>query len=222
MFAKQLVHLLKHEMSLEMKQKHFLSSIVLYIVSTIFVCSLSFTSISETSIWNALFWIIILFSLTNAISKSFLNENSDKQLFLYTLINPRVLILGKIVYNMVLSIALVLISFVIYTIFIKSDGLTDLNYGLFFLAVLLGSMSISATLTMVSAIASKTNNNIGILSILAFPILIPSILLSIQFSNLAINGGTLEMGGQFVVFLSLINLLIIILSFLLFPYLWRE
>jgi len=205
-----------------MKQKHFLSSIVLYIVSTIFVCSLSFTSISETSIWNALFWIIILFSLTNAISKSFLNENSDKQLFLYTLINPRVLILGKIVYNMVLSIALVLISFVIYTIFIKSDGLTDLNYGLFFLAVLLGSMSISATLTMVSAIASKTNNNIGILSILAFPILIPSILLSIQFSNLAINGGTLEMGGQFVVFLSLINLLIIILSFLLFPYLWRE
>jgi len=222
MFAKQLVHLLKHEMSLEMKQKHFLSSIVLYIVSTIFVCSLSFTSISETSIWNALFWIIILFSLTNAISKSFLNENSDKQLFLYTLINARVLILGKIVYNMVLSIALVLISFVIYTIFIKSDGLTDLNYGLFFLAVLLGSMSISATLTMVSAIASKTNNNIGILSILAFPILIPSILLSIQFSNLAINGGTLEMGGQFVVFLSLINLLIIILSFLLFPYLWRE
>jgi heme exporter protein B len=75
---------------------------------------------------------------------------------------------------------------------------------------------------MVSAIASKTNNNIGILSILAFPILIPSLLLSIQFSNLAINGGTAEMASQFIVFLSLINLLIIILSFLLFPYLWRE
>jgi hypothetical protein len=30
------------------------------------------------------------------------------------------------------------------------------------------------------------------------------------------------MAGQFIVFLSLINLLIIILSFLLFPYLWRE
>ncbi len=222
MFAKQLVHLMKHEISLEMKQKHFLSSIVLYIVSTIFVCSLSFTSISETTIWNALFWIIILFSLTNAISKSFLNENSDKQLFLYTLINPRVLIVGKIVYNMALSLILVILSFLIYTIFIQSDGLTNINYGLFFLAVLLGSMSISSTLTMVSAIASKTNNNIGILSILAFPILIPSLLLSIQFSNLAINGGTAEMGGQFIVFLSLINLLIIILSFLLFPYLWRE
>ncbi len=222
MFAKQLVNLLKHELTLEMKQKHFISSIVLYIVSTIFVCSLSFTSISETSIWNALFWIIILFSLTNAISKSFLNENSDKQLFLYTLINPRVLIVGKILYNLVLSILLVVLSFVVFTIFIQSDGLTDMNYWLFFLAVILGSTSLSSTLTMVSAIASKTNNNIGILSILAFPILIPSILLSIEFSNLAINGGTTEMAGQFIVFLSLINLLIIILSFLLFPYLWRE
>ena len=222
MFLKQLLHLIQHELSLEMKQKHFLSSIILYIVSTIFVCSLSFTSISETSIWNALFWIIILFSLTNAISKSFLSENSDKQLFLYTLINPKVLILGKIIYNLVLSILLVVLSFIVFNIFIQSDGLTDMNYPLFFLAVLLGSTSLSSTLTMVSAIASKTNNNIGILSILAFPILIPSLLLSIQFSNLAINGGTTEMAGQFILFLSLINLLIIILSFLLFPYLWRE
>jgi heme exporter protein B len=97
-----------------------------------------------------------------------------------------------------------------------------MNYGLYLIAVVLGSTSISSTLTMVSAIASKTNNNIGILSILAFPILIPSLLLSIQFSNLAILGGTVEMSAQFIVFLSLINLLIVILSFLLFPYLWRE
>lgn len=222
MFVKQLAHLLKHELMIEMKQKHFISSIVLYIISTIFVCSLSFTSITETSIWNGLFWIIILFSLTNAISKSFLNENSDKQIFLYTLINPRVLIIGKIIYNLVLSILLVLISFIVFNIFIQTDGLENINYPLFLLAVVLGSTSISSTLTMVSAIASKTNNNIGILSILAFPILIPSLLLSIQFSNLAIDGGTLEMATQFIVFLSLINLLIIILSFLLFPYLWRE
>ena len=114
MFIKNLFHLVRHELKLEMKQKHFLSSIVLYIVSTIFVCSLSFTSIEETKIWNALFWIIILFSLTNAISKSFLNENSDKQLFLYTLLNPRVLILGKILYNLVLSVFLVLLSFFIF------------------------------------------------------------------------------------------------------------
>jgi heme exporter protein B len=222
MFVKQLIHLVRHELSLELKQKHFFSSIVLYVVSTIFVCSLSFSSIEDTKIWNALFWIIMLFSLTNAISKSFLNENSDKQLFLYTLLNPRVLILGKIIYNLVLSIFLVLLSFFIFNFFIQSGGLQNINYGLFLLAVLLGSLSLSSTLTMVSAIASKTNNNIGILSILAFPILIPSLLLSIQFSNLAINGGTADMASQFIVFLSLINGLIIVLSFLLFPYLWRE
>ncbi len=205
-----------------MKQKHFLSSIVLYIVSTIFICSLSFTTIQDTSIWNALFWVIILFSLTNAISKSFLNENSDKQLFLYTLINPRALILGKIIYNLFLSVILVLISFVVFLILIKTEGLENLNVNSFLLAVILGSCSISSTLTMISAIASKTNNNLGILSILAFPILVPSLLLSIRFANLSLAGASLEITTEYIVFLSLINLLIITLSFLLFPYLWRE
>lgn len=218
---KQITQLIKHEFSLELKQKHFVSSIVLYIVSTVFVCYLAFDEIKENTIWNALFWIIILFSLTNAISKSFLNENSNKQLFLYTLINPRALILGKIIYNLVLSIALVFITFVIYTIFVKTE-LTDINYGLFSVSAIIGSMGISSTLTMISAIASKTNNNIGILSILAFPLILPSLLLSLQLSNLAILGGDWSQANEFIVMLLAINILIIALSFLLFPYLWRE
>lgn len=218
---KQITQLIKHEFSLELKQKHFVSSIVLYIVSTVFVCYLAFDEIKENTIWNALFWIIILFSLTNAISKSFLNENSNKQLFLYTLINPRALILGKIIYNLVLSIALVFITFVIYTIFVKTE-LTDINYGLFSVSAIIGSMGISSTLTMISAIASKTNNNIGILSILAFPLILPSLLLSLQLSNLAILGGDWSQANEFMVMLLAINILIIALSFLLFPYLWRE
>lgn len=218
---KQITQLIKHEFSLELKQKHFVSSIVLYIVSTVFVCYLAFDEIKENTIWNALFWIIILFSLTNAISKSFLNENSNKQLFLYTLINPRALILGKIMYNLVLSIALVFITFVIYTIFVKTE-LTDINYGLFSVSAIIGSMGISSTLTMISAIASKTNNNIGILSILAFPLILPSLLLSLQLSNLAILGGDWSQANEFIVMLLAINILIIALSFLLFPYLWKE
>lgn len=218
---KQITQLIKHEINLELKQKHFVSSIVLYIVSTVFVCYLAFDEIKENTIWNALFWIIILFSLTNAISKSFLNENSNKQLFLYTLINPRALILGKIIYNILLSVALVFITFIIYTIFVKTE-LTDINYSLFAISAIIGSMGISSTLTMISAIASKTNNNIGILSILAFPIILPSLLLSLQLSNLAILGGNFEQANEFIIMLGAINILIIALSFLLFPYLWRE
>lgn len=218
---KQITQLIRHEINLELKQKHFVSSIVLYIVSTVFVCYLAFDEIKENTIWNALFWIIILFSLTNAISKSFLNENSNKQLFLYTLINPRALILGKIIYNIILSVALVFITFIVYTIFVKTE-LTDINYSLFTVAAIIGSAGISSTLTMISAIASKTNNNIGILSILAFPIILPSLLLSLQLSNLAILGGDWEQASEFIIMLGAINILIIALSFLLFPYLWRE
>lgn len=218
---KQISAIIKHEFNLELKQKYFISSILLYLVSTVFVCYLSFEKIEESTIWNGLFWIVILFSLTNAISKSFLNENSSKQLFIYTIINPRHLIIGKIVYNLILSIFLVTFSFIIFNILIETEK-TNFNPQLFIVGCILGSMSISSILTMISAIAAKTNNNIGILAILAFPIILPSILLSIQVTSLSFIGGEFNQAIDTLVILGALNILSIALAFLLFPYLWRE
>lgn len=214
-------HLIRHEFKLEFKQKQFVSSIVMYIVSTIFVCYLTFTKIEDGTIWNGLFWIVILFSLTNAISKSFLNENSSKQLFLYTLINPKALILGKIIYNLCLTIGLVFISFVFFSMLIETNN-EALNMPLFLVSCLFGGMSISTTLTMVSAIAAKTNNNIGILAILAFPIIMPSVLMATRLSSIAMQGGGWSQATDLLVLLGTINVMIIALAFLLFPYLWKQ
>lgn len=218
---KSIINLIKHEINLELKQKHFISSIVLYVVSTIFVCYLSFEKIDAPNIWNGLFWIVMLFSLTNAISKSFLNENSNKQLFLYTLINPRHLIISKIIYNLILTTFLTSLSFIVFNILIETNK-ENFNFSLFLVSIILGGMSISSTLTLISAIAAKTNNNIGILAILAFPIILPSILLATQLTTLAFNGGDFENASSTLALLGAINVLSIALAFLLFPYLWRE
>lgn len=214
-------HLIQHEFKLEFKQKQFVSSIVMYIISTIFVCYLTFDKIEDGTMWNGLFWVVILFSLTNAISKSFLNENSSKQLFLYTLINPRALILGKTIYNLCLTVGLVLISFVFFSLLIETNK-ADLNMPLFLVSCLFGGMSISSTLTMISAIAAKTNNNIGILAILAFPIIMPSILMATRLSSIAMQGGGWDQATDLLILLGTINMMVIALAFLLFPYLWKQ
>lgn len=214
-------HLIQHEFKLEFKQKQFVSSIVMYIISTIFVCYLTFDKIEDGTMWNGLFWVVILFSLTNAISKSFLNENSSKQLFLYTLINPRALILGKTIYNLCLTVGLVLISFVFFSLLIETNK-ADLNMPLFLVSCLFGGMSISSTLTMISAIAAKTNNNIGILAILAFPIIMPSILMATRLSSIAMQGGGWGQANDLLILLGTINMMVIALAFLLFPYLWKQ
>ncbi len=201
-----------------MRNKYALGGILLYVVSTIFVSYLSFKSIVTPSVWNALFWIILLFASINAIAKSFINETKGKLLYLYTLANPQAVILSKIIYNSLLLIVLSALCLLFYSIFV---GNLIQDYSLFLLTLLLGSCGFSSLLTMVSAIASKTNNNFTLMAILSFPIMIPLLMVLIKLSKNAIDG--LEHWDvNYLLVLVFINVIIIALSYLLFRYLWRE
>jgi heme exporter protein B len=73
--GREIIQLLKREITLELKQRYALNAILLYVVSTVFVCYLSFKTLVDVPTWNALFWIIILFTAVNATSKSFSTSN---------------------------------------------------------------------------------------------------------------------------------------------------
>ena len=109
---------LKKEILLEWRQKFAINGIFLYVISTVFVCYLSFRIIDHPATWNALFWIVILFASTNAVSKSFIQESTGKLLYLYTLASPQAIILSKIIYNMLLVMVLSMITYVFYSLFI--------------------------------------------------------------------------------------------------------
>ena len=68
-------HLIAKEINLEWKQKYAFNGLLLYVISTVFVCYLSFKQIIDVPTWNALFWIIMLFASVNAIAKSFIQES---------------------------------------------------------------------------------------------------------------------------------------------------
>ncbi len=102
MLFKEISVLVGKEIALEWRQKYALNGIILYLTSTIFICYLSFglhlNQISPPT-WNALFWIIILFTSVNAVAKSFIQEKSGAWIYLYTLASPAGLITSKIIYN---------------------------------------------------------------------------------------------------------------------------
>ena len=201
-----------------MRNKYALGGILMYVVSTIFVSYLSFKSIVTPSVWNALFWIILLFASINAIAKSFISETKGRLLYLYTLTSPQAVILSKIIYNCILLTFLSGLCLLVYSVFI---GNLIQDYVLFCITLLLGSFGFSSLLTMVSAIASKSNNNFTLMAILSFPIMIPLLMVLIKLSKNAIDG--LEHWDMnFLMVLVFINVIIIALSFVLFRYLWRE
>lgn len=199
--------------------KYSFSGILIYVVSTIFICYLSFKHIVDPPTWNALFWVILLFAAVNAIAKSFLQESRGLQLFYYTLVNPRHLIIAKIFYNMLLLLVLATVSFVVYIIFM---GNIVQDTPMFFIGLLLGAAGLSSVLTLVSAIAAKTNNSAALMAILSFPVLLPLLMTIIKFSKNAMDGLNWSVNYPNLIILLAINLLISALAYLLFQYLWRE
>jgi heme exporter protein B len=112
------------------------------------------------------------------------------------------------------------ITFFFYAFFIKNEVE---NLGLFFIVLILASTGLAAILSLMSAIASKASGNFAIMSILSFPVLMPLILVVIRISKQAVDGiEWAAVGFSFIGILVALNVLTITLSFLLFPYLWRD
>jgi heme exporter protein B len=219
MLFTEIKYLLKKELMLEWRQKYALNGILLYVASTVFVVYLSFKVLDNTATWNALFWIIILFASTNAITKSFMQETKQRQLYFYTIASPQAVILSKIIYNILLMLIVSLITIAFYALFL---GLPVKDLQMFMLSLIIGSSGFACLMTLVSAIAAKTGNNATLMAILSFPIILPFLLTLMRLAQNAITGAEAALSYSHLITLLAINMIIIVLSYILFPYLWRD
>src|ERR1700689_1028005 len=113
--------LFKKEILLEWRAKYAFNGVLLYVVSTVFICYISFQltpgfehSSGYKVVWNVLFWIIILFASVNAIAKSFMQESKSRLLYYYTIASPQAIILSKTIYNIFLMLLLSALTLPVY------------------------------------------------------------------------------------------------------------
>lgn len=192
---------------------------ILYIAATVFVIYLTMDS-PEPETWNALFWITQLFICINAVAKSFLQEAKGRMLYYYTITHPATFILAKLTYNMALMLLMNLINLVLFTLFL---GDPTVNYLQYFGISFLGAIGLSLVFTMLAAIASKAMQQASLMAILGFPLVIPQLMLLSKLSRLAF-AEVFSAGAPLQVTLLLLSLdiLIILLSVILFPFLWKD
>ncbi len=211
--------ILQHEIRVEWKQRYAVFGLVLYVLSTVFVTYLAFEGSISPRAWNVVLWIVLLLASVNAATGSFMRETSGRYWFYYQMVDPRVLILGKIMYNMLLMWILALLAWFCFRLFLGDPVTAD---GIYLLALVLGSSGFAATLTTMAAISARTQQNTALLAILSLPILLPLFLVSLQVSNAALLGLTHELWWRSIVVILLLNGVALLLSYLLFPYLWRD
>jgi heme exporter protein B len=171
------------------------------------------------TIWNTLFWIIILFTAVNAVTKSFIQLNKGRLIYYYSISNPSAIILSKILYNSLLLSGIGFIGLLMYSLVL---GNPVIDIPLFMLNLLFGSIGFAAVLTMNSGIASKAANSTSLMAILSFPVVLPLLLIIIRISKNAIDGLDWYASYDQIIFLVAIDTIVITISTILFPYIWRS
>lgn len=215
---RQIYYLIRKDLLLEWRQKYAFYGILLYVASTVFVLYMAVENPGD-SVWNALFWVIQLFITVNTVAKSFLQESAGRMLYYYHLSGPLEFILAKLIYNVLLMLVM---SILALGLFILLLGNPLINIPFFLAMVLLGGGSLGLTFTMLAAIAAKANQNAALMAIMGFPVVIPMVMLLVHASQSAFQPVFQPGLEKMLVLLGSLDLLVIALSIILFPFLWKN
>lgn len=217
---KDVKDLVAKDLKLEFRQKYALFSVLLYVLTTVYVSYLIFQDIENSRTWNALFWIILIFASVQTATRSFQNDSGDRFWMIYQLASPRAIILSKIVLNTMLLWIISLLTYGFISIFM---GNLIQNQWMFLALVLVGSAGFSAILTMVAGIATHTDQNTTLMAILSIPLLFPFIITLVKATEFILLSSQITDGFIDLMLLLLgLNVLVSVMSFILFPYLWRQ
>ncbi|MFN5134237.1 MAG: heme exporter protein CcmB [Chitinophagaceae bacterium] len=216
---KKILALFKKDLLLELRQQYTFYGILLYVACIVYVLFLSLNE-PDAETWNALFWVNMLFISINAVAKSFLQESRGKMLYYYSITSAREFIIAKLLYNLVLMLVMSLLSLLTFSFFLGAPFLDGFKFtGI----TLLGGVSLCLVFTLMAAIASRANQNAAIMVIMGFPVIIPQLMLLIRISKSAF-GEIFKDGAvfQMVLLLGGLDVLVIVLCMILFPFLWKD
>ena len=212
------VSLVKKDLLMEWRQKHALFGVLLYVGATVFVVYMM-NGQPDARVWNALFWLTQLFVAVNSMAKSFLQEHPHRFRYYFTIVRPATFLLAKMVYSTVLMVIMCAISLLLYSLML---GWPLINTGLFILIAITGSLSLSVVFTFLSAIAARAQQNASLMAILGFPLVTPVLMILSKLATAAVQPVYMPGWWGLAFVLLGLDVLIVLLGVILFPFLWQE
>ncbi|HCL84429.1 MAG TPA: cytochrome C biogenesis protein [Chitinophagaceae bacterium] len=213
-----IITLFKKDILLEFRQQYSFYGVLLYVASTIFVLYMAMGQ-PENRVWNGLFWMMQLFICVNAVAKTFLQEGKGRQLYFYSLCSPVHFMLARMIFNAALMLLMNLISLLLFILLLGSP----LAHPYVFLGIsCFGACSISLVFSFLAAIAARAQQNAALMAILGFPLIIPQLMLMMRLSTLAFSDVFQSGLVSIVLLLACFDIMVVLLSVILFPFLWKD
>ena len=150
---------------------------------------------------------------------SFFQESNSRNYYYYFIYSPDELILSKLIYKFFFLILVTILTFGLFN-FLIGDLIKSKNF--FICLLFFGSFTISNSLTLVSAIGHQVKKNSILISILSFPLIIPSLLILIKISKVSSVEFSWSIVLDDIYLLVLLNIIMLLSTKVLFNFLWRN
>ena len=205
----------------ELRERHALSSLVVFALVTLTAVSLGMRGdrIDSPPVAAGLFWTVQFFTAMSALSRSFVREEDARTSLALRIGAPALAVyLGKLAFNFLLAVALNILLFPGFLLLITR---TVTSIRLLAAVTLLGSVSLAAASTILGAIAARSGSRATLFAVLAFPILLPILVPAIQATSIAFGGvGGIATAVDDLRFVLSYGIISVIAALMLFPLVW--
>lgn len=205
----------------EFRTRHALNTLGLFALTTMVVMSISLGPIGidrarGSKVLPVLLWVILLFSASAGLPRAFIQEEESQTATALRLsATPSALFCGKLLYCLTLVGALELL---ITPVFVTLMNLEIASPGLLVGALAAGGYGLAVGSTLVAAIIAQARTKGTLFSVLAFPVLLPLLLLAVELTFNAVAGGG---GGVALPQLLLYDASVTVVGLMLFPVVWN-
>jgi heme exporter protein B len=176
----------------ELRTRYALNALLLFAASTAVAVSLGIGPLAVSDdatthlIESALLWVALLFAAFSGLAHSFVREEETRTALALRLSAPSLAIyLGKLLFNLVLLVVLDTVTSVLFILFVHVEvG----NVGMFVAMLAGGSLSLATATTILAAIIARASFKSALFAVLAFPLIVPVLIVAIQGTAPALAG----------------------------------
>lgn len=205
----------------EFRTRYALNTLALFAFTTLVVVSFSLGPMGVarsqgTAVLPVLLWIILLFSVAAGLPRAFVQEEeTHTAMALRLAATPSALFCGKFLYGLTLVLALEALVTPVYLIM---TSLEVTSLWLLTAVLCAGGYGLAMGSTLVAAIIAQARTKGTLFSVLAFPVLLPLLVLTVELTRGAASGLP---GGVTLPVLLLYDGSVTVAGLMLFPVVWN-
>lgn len=206
----------------EFRQGHALVGLLLFALASVYAAFQAVGDDAGAESWNALVWIVLIFTAFNAMAKPHADDRPENRHYLTHVVRPVEWVLARTLYHWGLMTVLAALVFGAFALFLGTEHLGGGRWAWFLLGLELAGWALASCMTLLAAIAALAGAGFGLTAVLGLPLIMPIVLVATRFGADLMSGMTGAETVENLLFLGALAGAITAFGLVLFPYLWRD